>query len=591
VVEFHDRYFASDGSTRCLPLSGSPDFASYPAVRSEPARLRVRPSDSPRPPAPWVPEGTLVSTDRWRLTSDTEICLDGGFRPGDVYELTYTARDPRVMGLGYAATRDVVSFLRNGSTDRNGDANPLAIRNGVTAVLGHGTSSSGMYMRDYLYQGFNEDVAGRRVFDGVNIHIPGAHKLFLNYRFAQPNPFSVQHRDRYMPYVNFPFNYGVRRDPVSGRSDGILKRPRTDPLVTHTDSSTEYWQFQAGLVNTDGFGRDVRLPGSVRQFLLSGTQHGSGTPSTLGNCQQLTNPTDYSPALRAQIRILDEWVVSGTRPPASRAPSVAAGTLVPTNRSATRFPVVPGVTYNGLYNDAGERDYGPREQGNRGIIDRWRNPRILADYRVLVPRVDRVGIDLGGLELPVVRRAERHPDRLEPAPRPAHRGRPVRPVRDADPAAGHRGRGPADRRPPAVAGAPLPQPRRLRTGTACTRRPPRCRPPAAGRRRSLRPVSTLRGATRVAHSCAIRPSAGSAGASAPGPHRLAHHQERRTHRVMTLWNFQGTKTRPISIRCRSTCGDMNCGGDLLLSRFAAARAGLRTILPPAGRVSGPATQG
>jgi hypothetical protein len=402
VVEFHDRYFASDGSTTCLPLSGSRDFASYPAVRSEPAQLRVRPSDSPRPPAPWVPPGTEVPADRWRLTSDTEICVDGGFRPGDVYELTYTARDPRVMGLGYAATRDVVSFLRNASTDRNGDANPLAIRSGVTAVLGHGASSSGMYMRDYLYQGFNEDVAGRQVFDGVNIHIPGAHKLFLNYRFSQPNPFSVQHRDRYMPYVNFPFNYGVRRDPVSGRTDGILKRPATDPLVTHTDSSTEYWQFQAALVNTDGFGRDVRMPASVRQFLLSGTQHGPNAPSTLGNCQQLTNPTDYSPALRAQIHILDEWVVSGTRPPDSRAPSVAAGTLVPTNRSATRFPAIPGVTYNGLYNDAGERDYGPREQGNRGIIDNWHNPRILADYRVLVPRVNRVGIDRGGLELPVV---------------------------------------------------------------------------------------------------------------------------------------------------------------------------------------------
>lgn len=406
VVEFHDRYFDPDGGTQCLPLSGSSAFASYPAVLGEAddAELRVRPSDSPRPSAPTIPDGEVVPEDRWEFASDTEVCVDGGFRPGNVYELFYTARDPRVMGLGYAATRDVVSFLRHAERDADGDANPLAARGGVTAALGQGISSSGMYLRDFIYQGFNEDLAGRSVFDGVNIHIPGAHKLFLNYRFAQPNPFSTQHRDRYMPYTQFPFNYGVRTDPVSGGRDGILKRPGTDPVVIHTDNSTEYWQFQAALVNTDGFGTDVALPDNARQYLIAGAQHGVTPGSTpgFGLCQQLTNPTHVGPALRALIHGLDEWVVDGVSPPDSRAPTVADDTLVASDQDSTGFPAIPGVAYNGLYNDAGERDRGPLVDGNRGIIDHWRNPPILADYDVLVPAVDEVGIDLGGVELPTV---------------------------------------------------------------------------------------------------------------------------------------------------------------------------------------------
>lgn len=406
VVEFHDRYFDPDGKTDCLPLSGSPAFASYPAVldQADEAELRVRPSDSPRPPGPTVPEGSVVDSEEWEFSSATEICVDDGFRPGNVYELYYTAQDPRVMGLGYTATRDVVSFLRHADEDSNGDENPLAVDERVRHVLGQGISSSGMYMRDFLYQGFNEDIEGRRVFDGVNIHIPGAHKLFLNYRFAQPNPFSTQHRDRYMPYAQFPFNYGVRTDPVSGREDGILKRPETDPLVIHTDTSTEYWQFQAALVNTDGFGNDVALPANARQYLISGTQHfaTAGQAPTRGLCQQLTNPTHAGPVLRALFVDLDQWVGNGVVPPASRAPTVADGTLVSADQESTGFPNIPGVTYNGFYNDAGERDFGPRVRGNRGIIDDWRHADVLRDYTVLVPHVDRVGIDLGGVELPEV---------------------------------------------------------------------------------------------------------------------------------------------------------------------------------------------
>ncbi|MGH2949038.1 MAG: alpha/beta hydrolase domain-containing protein [Solirubrobacteraceae bacterium] len=411
VVEFHDRNFQPDGSTTTLPLGGSRGFASYPVAegRDADAELRVRPSDSPRPSGPSIPYGTVVPRDEWEFSNPTEITLRRGFQPGMVYELSYVARDPRVMGLGYAATRDVVSFLRRARMDDDGDPNPVSRAGLVRHVLGVGISSSGMYMRDFLYQGFNEDLAGKRVFDGVHIHTAGAHKLFLNYRFSQPNPYSVQHRNRWMPYVSFPFNFGVRRNPLVERGamrgplvDGILKRRRSDPLVIQTDTSFEYWQFQASLVDTDGFGNDVPLPPNARHYLLSGTEHGSGIPSALGLCQQLSNPTSHGPALRALFTGLDRWVTDGVAPPPSQRPTIGDGLLARPSRAGVGFPRIPGVTFTSVHNAAGERDFGRGVTQNQGIISRWGHPRVIARYDVRVPRVDAVGIDEGGVEVPVV---------------------------------------------------------------------------------------------------------------------------------------------------------------------------------------------
>jgi hypothetical protein len=80
----------------------------------------------------------------------------------------------------------------HGIADDAGHPNPVP---GLKNVLCLGISSSGMYLRDFVYQGFNEDEQGRRVCDGMHVHVAGVQKLFLNYRFAQPNPFS-QHVKR-----------------------------------------------------------------------------------------------------------------------------------------------------------------------------------------------------------------------------------------------------------------------------------------------------------------------------------------------------------------------------------------------------------
>lgn len=434
LTEFSDRNFAS-GTPFTLPLSGGSAFKSFPAVSTDPdaaeAELRVRPSDSPRPSGPSIPAGDLVPRSLWSFArcpagppgapSTTDICLAGGFQNDRVYELRYRAVGSPVMGLGYVTSRDLVAFLRHATADDAGNPNPAGK---ITTTLCDGISSSGMYYRDYLYQGFNEDEQGRQVCQGVHIDIPGVQKLFLNYRFAQPNPFTVQHRERYVPDDNFPRAYAVRRNPLFGPGDddevedgsegalgardGILKRPRTDPKVIHTDSATEWWQFRAALVDTNEDGtEDIHQPENVRRYEFSGTQHfvPKGATPTFGTgnrqCQQLSNPTHYGASARALIVALEEWVRRGRPPPPSRVARIEDGTLVPHDQASTGFPLIPGVTYTGRYNGSGDRDFGPRVVGNSGVIDNL-VPVVLSTHRPLVPKVDEVGNDLAGIRQPEV---------------------------------------------------------------------------------------------------------------------------------------------------------------------------------------------
>jgi hypothetical protein len=408
-VEFHDRYLAAVGETRCLPLSGSADFASYPVANgtAEQAELRVRPSDTSTSQSADLPPGIVVPRDLWSFAGSTTLCLRDGFTKGNVYELSYIAQDPRVMGVGYAVTRDVVAFLRQRSRDDKGVTNPLGL---VRHAIAFGSSSSAMYLRDFIYQGFNEDLAGRRVFDGVFIAGAGAQKLSLNYRFAQPNPFSTQHADRFLPALTFPFNFGVRENPMvrlgltgGPLQDGILKRASSDPLVIQVDTSTEYRQFQASLVDTDGLGHDVTLPWNARHYLVAGVEHGGMifNAAVLSVCQQPMNPTYAGPALRALFTALAAWVSTGQQPPPSRRPTVANGLLTSPAQAALDFPQLTAVRDAGAFNPAGQPELGAGSRENGGVLASWHS-RVVAPYRVLLPAVDALGIDEGGVTVPAI---------------------------------------------------------------------------------------------------------------------------------------------------------------------------------------------
>jgi hypothetical protein len=405
----------SGGTIFTRPLSSGINFRRYAAISTDKAlaeaELRTRPSDSTPASGPEIPEGTLLPADRWSFAhcpkgppgtpSTTNVCIAGGLQKDVVYDLRYRAAGSPVMGLGYLTTRDFLSFLRNAQADDLGNPNPVY---GIGVVHCQGISSSGMYMRDYLYQGFNEDEEGRRVCDAAHIHVPGAHKLFLNYRFAQPDTFSAQHHGRFVPDTNFPRAYGLEANPLTGEIDGILKRPATDPKVWHTDSSTEYWQFRASLVGTDPGGRvDLEPHPGVRRYLLASTQHfpTKGAKLPAGACQQPGNPTHAGGIARALLVAFDDWVRDGMEPPASRIPRIADGTLVPSDQMSTGFPGIPGVAYNGALNGSGERDFGPRAIGNRGVVDNLL-PVPLSVHQVLVPKVDHIGNEVAGIRVPAV---------------------------------------------------------------------------------------------------------------------------------------------------------------------------------------------
>ena len=95
-----------------------------------------------------------------------KICLKGGFDPAYLYEVVYTAKDPKVYGIGFAATRDLNSYLRYGTQDDTGTANIL--RGKITSTVSQGNSQSGNFLRSFIHLGFNQDETGRIVFDGSN---------------------------------------------------------------------------------------------------------------------------------------------------------------------------------------------------------------------------------------------------------------------------------------------------------------------------------------------------------------------------------------------------------------------------------------
>jgi len=408
-IEYTDRTIPQAG-TFTLTLEGSPNFTSYPTADTNPAHstLTVRDTVS----GPKVP----ISSDRWAfgrcptgqaslVPSSTDICLFDGFRADKLYELIYPAKNSMVMGLGYAVTRDIGSFLRYQTRDDVGNPNPLALSPttvGIRRAYGFGTSSTGMYMRDWLYLGFNEDEAHRKVFDAVNVHIAGTHRLFANVEFADPNTYSRQDdRHDFLSYSFPPLTYAVTTDPISGIHDGVLKRPATDPLVIDTHTENEYYEMQASLLLTDGLGRPVPIPDTVRIYVLSNFQHGGGdplapVPGPLGMCQNPTNPNYSGPTMRALIMALDAWADQGVKPPKSEVPDVRNRTLVTLDEARAAFPAIPGVEFPSVLNELELLNYGP-EFGSEGGRLTLLPPALGPSYRVLVPQVDKDGLDLAGV--------------------------------------------------------------------------------------------------------------------------------------------------------------------------------------------------
>lgn len=394
------------------PLTGLVRSNFIPSARTDTARLADRGHQAYPVVNPGSAEHTLtvrdrrldppslVPRERWRFVDQETVALQGGFEPGRIYDVIYRAASPRVVGVGLAGTRDFVSFLKYSSSDTN----PVP---GLRWAIGWGVSQTGRFLRHFLYQGFNEDEQGRRVFDGVFDQVGGAGRGSFNHRFGQASRDALHHFNILYPVDLFPFTDGLETDPETGVTDGLLARAEashTTPKVFHLLTNSEYFNRAGSLVHTTPDGtRDAVMPDTIRIYLIASAPHVVGAfppaanPSGDPPGQAPMNPLDYSAPIRALFRALDRWVVEDASPPPSRYPRIADGTLTSAERAG--WPKIPGVRMPLDPMPAYRLDFGP--EWPRGVVG-YEPPRIGKPFPVLVPAVDRDGNDRAGIRLPEI---------------------------------------------------------------------------------------------------------------------------------------------------------------------------------------------
>lgn len=396
------------GAQQTNPPNHQTVTLSYPVASLAPERMQVSVRKLASDPPQRIPAcvSGVKAIRCWSFLDDQTIYMHPRFESGMLYELIYTGKNPAVMGLGFAITRDVVSFLRYQTTDDTGAPNPLRLNEretSVTKVLTLGISQAGRYLQEHIYSGFNQDEQKRIVFDGVIADIGGAGKTFTNFAFSQPGRTQGAHQDYGFPENWFPFSYGVQDDPLTGKRDGILRKGSGklgdgfDPFVMVTNTATEYWRKSASLLHTDIHGNDAPIPENVRLYSFASAQHfplfphittSLGERLPKGPCRQEQNPAFRGPVMRALLVALNEWVSNGIPPPESRIPTRKEGSLVSVKESMAQFPKIPGVEHIKQVNPTFAR------LGNVTA----RSPQ--TEYTSLVPKTDADGNDLGGIRLP-----------------------------------------------------------------------------------------------------------------------------------------------------------------------------------------------
>ena len=355
-----------------------------------------------------------IPVSEWEYTSDdgTAIRLQPEgtpFKQSHIYEFTYTAKDPRVAGIGLAATRDFLSFLRHAPASED---NPLAGH--VDYTYSYSISQPSRTLNDFQLLGFNEDEYGQRALDGILSHTGGGNGDQINYRFAQTDRTERNRQNHRYPEAVFPFAHQVTTDHLSGRTAGRSERgaaSNTLPKRLDINTASEYWVKGCSQLHTDSRGNDLPDPENVRFYLLSGLSHGVGDITRKGKNQQFTNGVSPYPVHRALLVALDKWVSEGVEPPASRAPRASENAAFAVTRPGYEtgivpkeelgWPDIPGVTYTGVITTHYFLDYGP--DFGQGIVANL--PPSLTDrpaYPIFVSKVDEDGNEMAGVRLPPV---------------------------------------------------------------------------------------------------------------------------------------------------------------------------------------------
>jgi hypothetical protein len=351
-----------------------------------------------------------------------QICLKGGFDPAKLYQVVYTAKDPYILGIGFAAWRDVASFFKYATKDDVGTANPLAGQ--VKWSITRGRSQSGNYLRGWLHFGFNEDEAKRQVHDGMWPIIAGR-RIALNFRWAQPDGVM----ELYQAGSEGPQWWVSYADAVRGLpARSVLDRcsaSRTCPKIIEHFGAAEIWGLKLGpeWVGTSAK-EDVALPPNVRRYYVASTSHGGGAggfDTSLsaaglqkpvvcpGNNSGLSvlpaNPMPHTETFRALSFHFRNWVMRNVAPPDSRYPTLRNGQLVEPTKAAMGFPTIPGLRASapepGFINPVLDYDWGPQfDPIDASGVPTNIPPPIRHVIRTLVPKVNADGNEIGGV--PVV---------------------------------------------------------------------------------------------------------------------------------------------------------------------------------------------
>ena len=365
------------------------------------------------------------------LVIPVQICLKNGFDPAKLYQVVYTARDPYVLGVGFAAWRDVGSFFQYEDADDFGTNNPVA--GAIRWSIARGSSQSGNFLRGWLHLGFNQDEAGRTVHDGLWPIIAGR-RIALNFRWAQPDGVL----ELYQAGSEGPQWWNPFPDPVRGLGEnGILVRctkSGTCPKVIEHFGSAEVWALKltpewVGM-NAD---KDIPLPTNVRRYYIPSTNHGGttiaasttqfnaslagsllappGCPgNNFGTGILAANPIPHTATVNALIVHFRNWIIDSIEPPLSRYPTLGDGNLVEPVKEAMGFPTIPvsavapgwrtTAPERGFINPVLDYDWGPDFDANDASgVPTVIPPSIKQVIKMLVPRVDVDGNELGGVPL------------------------------------------------------------------------------------------------------------------------------------------------------------------------------------------------
>jgi hypothetical protein len=364
---------------------------------------------------------------------DSQLCVRGGFDAAKLYMVTYTAKDPYVLGAGLAAWRDLGQWFKTASADDAGTPNPVAGR--ITHSIARGVSQSGNFLRGWLHLGFNQGENGAQVHDGLWPIIAGR-RIALNFRWAQPDGVL----ELYQAGSEGPQWWSRAPDPVRGGPPaGILDRceaTKTCPKVVEHFGAAEVWALKLTpeWVGTDAKA-DLPLPANVRRYYIPGSTHGGGAggfntslpgkglPTAGPNCPGNNfgtgilpaNPVPHTQTVNAIRAHFRQWVMQGTLPPDSLYPTLAGhgsdGTgrrlpdLVDAHKAAMGFPTIPGLRPTapepGFIMPVLDYDWGPQfNTTDASGVPSKAPPPVKQVIRMLVPRVDADGNEVGGV--PVV---------------------------------------------------------------------------------------------------------------------------------------------------------------------------------------------